>query len=244
MEAGHGSVLVRERLEATGLERPERRILLQRVHEPEVFGDHRRRWAVLRDWLVEQARWHQGERSEANERKQCGERERVAPARIASRIAEEQPRERANGDGEVCGAVEEVPELDEPMSREAEIPGLQPLFEEQPQAPFEIDDVQRVAIRDPVRMARRATGRSEAVPDRGVHDVDRDEVEDLGVDGPALGCGLSLRGDVAHAAAVRGPRPPTAKAGAPRRLTATFSRYSSSPSAIACCVGTPSGVRN
>ena len=42
----------------------------------------------------------------------------------------------------------------------------------------------------------------------------------------------------------RGPPPPTANAGAPRRLTPTLSRYSSRPRAMACSVGTPSGVRN
>ena len=64
----------------------------ERVDEAEVLGDHRRRRAVLLDRLVEQARRHQREHGEADEREQRGERERVAPARIASRIAEEQPR--------------------------------------------------------------------------------------------------------------------------------------------------------
>src|SRR5205814_6174456 len=96
-----------------------------------------------------------------------------------------------------------------------------------------------------------ASGGTEVVPYRRVHEVHGDDVDDLAVDGAPPdgrrgGCGvrLGLPAGHAHAASVRGPRPPTAKAGAPRRLTATLRRYSRRPSAMACWVGTPSGVRN
>ena len=92
----------------------------------------------------------------------------------------------------MCGAVEEVPELDEAVRRQAEIPGLEPLLEEQSDVSLEIDDVERVAVRDAVRVAGRAAGRSEVVPDRRVHEVDRGDVDDLAVDRPCVWVLLQL----------------------------------------------------
>src|SRR4029079_10460544 len=96
-------------------ERPERRVVLERVDETEVLGDHPGRRTVLVDRLVEPARRHQRESGEADERDQRGERERVAPPRVSRRIAEEQPHERTDRDDEVRGAVVDVPELDEAL---------------------------------------------------------------------------------------------------------------------------------
>src|SRR5690606_18715842 len=90
-----------------------------------------------------------------------------------------------------------------------------------------------------------AGARAELVPHRGVRQVDEGDVDDLAppaqVPGaPPAGGGLPSH---RHAASDRCGAPPAANAGAPRRLTTRFSRYSSSPRAIASSLATPSGPR-
>src|SRR5206468_2012725 len=121
--------------------------------------------------------------------------------------------------------VEHVPDLDETVGRKLEVPRLCRLLEERPDMLLEIDDVERVVVGDAVCVSRCTAGRSELVAHRRVHEVHADDVDDLAPDRSLanprrLGFGNRL----AHAASVARPRPPTANAGAPRRLTPTFNR--------------------
>ena len=111
VEAGHGRVLVGDLAHGARVERPQAAVDPQGVDEPVRRG--------------EQPGRHQRVGGEADQGQGGGGGEGVAPAPVAGGEASEQEDQGEDGDEEVEGAVEQVPELDEAVPRqEALLDGL------------------------------------------------------------------------------------------------------------------------
>ena len=217
MQAGHRRVLVGDLLHGAGVEGPHGLEALEGVDE-----------AVVQAVEVEEARGHQRVQREADERQRRRERQRVAPAGVALGEAPEDVDQGEGGDDEVEGAVEDVPELDEEAA-DGEGRVLDRLLVEDADGPLDADDVEGVVE----GVLSGHAGRTLRVPDGAVHQVEGEDVQHLlpppqaalatadrrGKELVGLG-GVRPRRRKAHAAACTERRPlPTAKAGAPSRLT-------------------------
>ena len=87
------------------------------------------------------------------------------------------PDQRERRDGEVGGAVQDVPEADAAPPGEVEVPTLELGLEVEAEAILDGDDRLRVVERSHRIDDVAATGRAEAVPDERVHEVDDQDVE-------------------------------------------------------------------
>src|SRR5262249_40197840 len=158
-----------------------------------------------------------------DERQSGGEGEGVAPQRISLRVAAEQPHDGDDRDDEVGGAIEDVPELQEPLrARIEEV--LDPRLVERVQKALEPDDAVGVVPR-----LDNAEVVAPAVSHQRVHAVEGEDVEHLAppmepVRARARRC---CRGHAKRAR--RRPGAPTANAGAPSRLTTRLMPYTSRP---------------
>ncbi len=106
VQAGHGRVLVGDRLHGRRVERPEGRVLHQRVHVAE--------GGVVAE-AVEQPGGHEREGGEPDEAQHGAHGQRVAHQRVAVGESPVQPDQRADGDGQVDGAVVVVGRDDRPL---------------------------------------------------------------------------------------------------------------------------------
>src|SRR5690606_32116104 len=123
--------------------------------------------------VAQQARGHEGEEAEPEEGEPRREGQRVPPRRVLAAPAEEQPCEDADRHGEVEGAVEDVPELDEHGPPEEEL--LDRLLVEQTEGLLDVDDEEGVLVGDEALDRRRA----ELVADPRVEAVEGGDVEHL-----------------------------------------------------------------
>src|SRR5215207_549679 len=259
VHAGHRRVLVGDRGHLLAAERRPAAELGHRVDVAEVVA---RRLAGLVGQVlaggvdlaaaelarvVEEAGRHQRERGEPDEGQEGGERQRVAPQPVALGRLAEQPYERGTRHHEVEDAVVDVPEPDQTVERQVEVPALQSVLEVEADVALKLDDGLGVVVRR-LRVNVVAGPRPELVSHGGIGHVDEQHVDDLAPppqpEAPPGRDMVEPVVDRAHVAAtVRRGRPPAANAGAPSRLTARMSRYSSRPSAIASSLATPSGPR-
>src|SRR5436190_7457760 len=246
VNAGHGRVLVGDPRRRAGIERPERRVLLQRVDEPDV--------QVLE---VEQAGWHERVDREPDQCERGGDGKGVAEARVVVAVLAEQPHSDPDRDDEVERSVEIVGGDDQRLR--VQRPALDRRLVEDPEVVLERDDL--------LRVLEGAGGvRAVGVPDRGVHEVEAEDREHLdppvenvtvaeatpafhhraaaGRRGLGIGHGCVVSEPAAPLSAAAVCRCPIAKSGAPIKLTTNNDAYQSRPAVAAALPLMPSPKRN
>ena len=206
VEARHGCVLIRDLVDGPGVERPERRVAGQGVHEVVLARGH----------CVEKPGRHQRPEDEPDQGQDGGEGQGVAPAGV---VTGEAPVEVDHGSGrhdEVQRAVDVVHGDDERPA--VQRPQLQRFLVVEADGLLPVHELTGVAEGDP-------GGALAQVPDGRVPLVEDERDEELAppVQAPDGGLGGPRRPPPQQVRLLQTEtvrlRPPTAKAGAPRRLT-------------------------
>ncbi len=148
MQARHGGVLVGDVGDRARVEVPQPAVAHQRVDEAVVVaGEAVARVAGPVDHGgVEQAWRHERVAGEADEREGGGDGHGVAPLGVVDRVVPEEPHQGDDRHDEVERAVVDVPEADEAVVGEAQVPALQAGLDEQAEGPLEPDHVLGVAV--------------------------------------------------------------------------------------------------